>query len=211
MPISLDRDSPINSTQSNNLNSSIMLTKGERISLNKDNPNLDTILVGLGWDINYSGGEDFDLDASVLMLGCGDKLERNDNFIYYKNLLSPCGSIHHYGDNRTGAGEGDDEVIEVKLKSIPTNVEKLVFIVSIYEARKRRQNFGMVNNAFIRIVDKMTNKELLRYNLTEDFSREQSVIVAEIYRYNGEWKFNAKGQGVNGELADVLRMYGVMV
>lgn len=188
----------------------INLSKGERVSLTKDNPNLDKIHVGLGWDVNSRSSEDFDLDASVYMLGSSGKIDKQLNFVYFNNLKSPCGSVIHTGDNRTGEGDGDDESIKVQLSKIPADIQKLVFTVTIYNARNRKQNFGQVNNAFIRVLDELSGKELLRYDLSEDYSVECSLVVAEIYRHGLEWKFNATGNGIQGEIDELCKMFGVM-
>lgn len=189
------------------LSSSLNLTKGERVSLVKGNANLDKIHVGLGWDVNTTGGADFDLDASVFMVGASGKVEKQKNFVFFNNLQSPCGSVVHTGDNLTGEGDGDDESIKVTLSKVPADVQKLIFTVSIYEAQNRRQNFGQVENAFIRIEDEATGHEFLRFDLTENYSNASSVIVGEIYRYNGEWKFNAVGNGVRDEIGGLVNRY----
>jgi len=185
----------------------LSLVKGERVSLTKGNGNLNEIHVGLGWDVNQTGGADFDLDASVFMLGASEKVENQLNFVFFNNLKSPDGSVRHTGDNLTGEGDGDDESIKVSLSKVPANVQKLVFTVTIYQARERRQNFGQVSNAFIRIVDESTGAELLRFDLTEDYSHANSVIVGEIYRHNNEWKFNAVGNGVQDEIDGLVSRY----
>lgn len=186
------------------------LTKGGRFSLTKDNPNLDLIHVGLGWDVNTTGGADFDLDASVFLLGANDKVEKQQDFIFFNNLVSVDGSVRHTGDNLTGQGDGDDESIKVQLKKIPQNVQKIAFAVAIYDAKNRGQNFGQVQNAFIRIVDEATGRELCRYDLTENFSMARSVIVGELYLHAGEWKFNAKGQPLDFEVDGLCRHFGVI-
>lgn len=186
------------------------LRKGERVSLTKDNPNLDKIHVGLGWDVNQYGTGDYDLDASVFMLGANDKIQDIRHFVFFNNLQSPEGAIKHTGDNRTGDGDGDDESIKVQLSKVPTSVEKIVFVVTIYDAMARRQNFGQIENAFIRIDDESTGGTLLKYDLTEDYSSASSVIVGEIYRHGAEWKFNAKGEGLKDEIEGVCRKYGAI-
>lgn len=188
----------------------VNLKKGQRVDLTKGNPNLDNIYVGLGWDVNDKVGEDFDLDASVFMIGADGRTVDPSYFIFFNNLQSPCGSVKHMGDNRTGSGDGDDEQIQIQLSKVPKNVQKIVFTVSIYEATRRGQNFGQVNNAFIRIVDENTGREIIRYDLTEEFSFEQSMVVGEIYRYNNEWKFSAIGAGYVEEIDGLCRRYGVM-
>ena len=179
----------------------VCLKKGEKVSLTKSNPGLKKITVGLGWDVNrYDGGADFDLDASAFMLGGNGHVSADGDFIFYGNGTHASGSVVYGGDNRTGAGEGDDEQIMVDLSLVPANVEKIDFTVTIYEAAERRQNFGQVNNAYVRVVDDATGAELVRFDLEEDFSIETALVVAEIYRHNGEWKFNAIGSGYQGGL-----------
>lgn len=188
----------------------INLTKGQRISLTKDNPALTKIMVGLGWDTNkYSGSADFDLDASVFMLGANSKTTCDQDFIFYGNLEHPSKSVKHMGDNRTGEGDGDDEQIMIDLSKIPSNIEHIAFTVTIYEADSRRQNFGQVSNAFIRIVDTVTDTEILRYDLGEDFSIETALVVGEVYKHGEEWKFNAIGSGFSGGLAALCANYGI--
>lgn len=190
----------------------INLQKGQKVSLTKGNPGLKNIMIGLGWDVNrYDGGADFDLDAAVFMLGENGKTPTSDEFIFYGNLVHKSGAIEHMGDNLTGEGDGDDEQIKVDLTKVPDNIQKMDFTVTIYEADKRRQNFGQVDNAYIRIVDESTNEELIRYDLGEDFSIETAVVVGEIYRYNGEWKFNAIGSGFQGGLAALCGNFGIEV
>ena len=169
-------------------------------------------MVGLGWDVNaFDSGADFDLDAAAFMLGSNGRCPTEKEFIFYGNLEHTSGAVKHMGDNLTGEGEGDDEQIEVDLTVIPSNVDKIAFTVTIYDAEPRRQNFGQVSNAYIRIVDMATNSELIRYDLGEDFSIETAVVVGEIYRYNGEWKFNAIGSGFQGGLAALCGHYGIEV
>ena len=190
----------------------VNLQKGQKVSLTKGNPGLKNILVGLGWDVNkYDGGSDFDLDVTIFMLGDNGKVPSSDEFIFYGNRLHKSGSVEHLGDNLTGAGDGDDEQIKVDLSKIPANVERISFTVSIYDADQRRQNFGQIANAYIRIVDESTNQEIIRYDLGEDFSIETAIVVGEIYRYNGEWKFNAIGSGFQGGLAALCGHYGIEV
>ena len=185
----------------------ISLQKGQRVDLTKGNPSLDKIHVGLGWDVNEFHGAAFDLDASVFLVGKSGKIEDQKNFIFFNNLQSPNGAVKHTGDNLTGEGDGDDESIKVQLSAVPADVDKIIFTVSIYEAGRRSQNFGMVSNAFIRIVDEATGQEKLRFDLTEDFSMEQSVVVGELYRHGAEWKFNAVGRGIAGEIDQLVAMY----
>ncbi len=190
----------------------INLAKGQKVDLTKKNPGLKNIMVGLGWDVNaFDSGADFDLDAAAFMLGSNGRCPTEKEFIFYGNLEHTSGAVKHMGDNMTGEGEGDDEQIEVDLTVIPSNVDKIAFTVTIYDAEPRRQNFGQVSNAYIRIVDMATNSELIRYDLGEDFSIETAVVVGEIYRYNGEWKFNAIGSGFQGGLAALCGHYGIEV
>lgn len=190
----------------------ISLQKGQKVDLTKGNPNLSKIVVGLGWDTNkYDGGADFDLDAAAFLLGANGKVIRDEDFVFYNNLKHDSGSVLHMGDNLTGEGEGDDEQIKVDLSKVPSNIEKISFTVTIHEADSRHQNFGQVSNAFIRIVDETTNREIIRYDLGEDFSVETAVVVGELYRRGGEWKFNAIGSGFKGGLAALGRNFGVNV
>ncbi len=188
----------------------INLTKGQKVNLSKDNPSLKTILVGLGWDVNaFDSGADFDLDASAFLAGANGKCPSEKDFIFYGNLEHSSGAVKHMGDNLTGEGEGDDEQIEVDLSMVPANIEKIAFTVTIYDAEPRRQNFGQVSNAYIHIMDTTTNTELLRFDLGEDFSIETAVVVGELYKHNGEWKFNAIGSGFQGGLAALCAHYGI--
>lgn len=190
----------------------INLSKGQKVDLTKNNPNLKHILVGLGWDVNeFQGGYDFDLDASVFALGVNGKCLQDSDFVFYGNLNHPSGAIIHKGDNLTGGGDGDDEQIEIDLSLIPASINKIAFTVTIYDSDTRRQNFGQVSNAFIRIVDLDTDTELIHYDLGEDFSIETAIVVGEIYRYNGNWKFNAVGSGFRGGLAALCGYYGIEV
>ena len=190
----------------------INLSKGQKVDLTKKNPGLKNIMVGLGWDVNaFDSGADFDLDAAAFMLGSNGKCPTEKEFIFYGNLEHASGAVKHMGDNLTGEGEGDDEQIEVKLPDIPSNVEKIAFTVTIYDSDVRRQNLGQVNNAFIRIYNELTGEELLRYDLGEDFSIETAVVFGELYKNNGEWKFNAIGSGYQGGLAALCGNYGVDV
>ena len=190
----------------------INLSQGQKVDLTKKNPGLKNIMVGLGWDVNaFDSGADFDLDAAAFLLGSNGKCPTEKEFIFYGNLEHTSGAVKHMGDNLTGEGDGDDEQIEVSLAGIPTNVEKVAFTVTIYDAEPRRQNFGQVSNSYIRIVDADTNTELIRYDLGEDFSIETAVVVGELYRHNGEWKFNAIGSGFQGGLAALCGHYGIEV
>lgn len=190
----------------------INLSKGQKVDLTKGNPGLKKIMVGLGWDVNaFDTGADFDLDAAAFMLGANGKCPTEKEFIFYGNLTHGSDAIKHMGDNLTGEGEGDDEQICVDLSKIPENVSKIAFTVTIYDAEIRRQNFGQVSNAYIRIVDEITGTEVIRYDLGEDFSIETAVVVGEMYRHGNEWKFNAIGSGFQGGLAALCGHYGIDV
>ena len=190
----------------------ISLQKGQKVSLTKGNPGLKNVMVGLGWDVNaFDSGADFDLDAAAFMLGSNGKCPTEKEFVFYGNLEHPSGSIKHMGDNLTGEGEGDDEQIEVNLADIPSNIDKIAFTVTIYDAEVRRQNFGQVSNAYIRLVNVDTNEEIIRYDLGEDFSIETAVVFGELYKNNNEWKFNAIGSGFQGGLAALCGHYGIEV
>jgi tellurium resistance protein TerD len=190
----------------------VSLQKGQKVDLTKSNPGLVKIVVGLGWDTNkYSGGSDFDLDASAFLVGTNGKVASDADFIFYNNLKHASGGVIHTGDNRTGDGEGDDEQINIDFSKIPAAVDKVGITVTIFDAIQRGQNFGQVSNAFVRIVDANTGKEVMRYDLAEDFSIETAIIVCELYRNSGEWKFNAIGSGFQGGLEALCRNYGVDV
>ena len=190
----------------------ISLQKGQKVSLTKGNPGLTKVVVGLGWDVNqFDTGGDFDLDAAAFMLTDSGKVSKSEDFVFFGNLTHPSGSVQHMGDNLTGAGEGDDEQIKVDLSAVPANITKIAFTVTIYDADVRRQNFGQVNNAFIRIYNEMTGEELLRYDLGEDFSIETAAVFGELYKNGNEWKFNAIGSGYQGGLAALCANFGVDV
>jgi len=194
---------------------SVNLQKGQKVDLTKGNSSLKRVMVGLGWDeVNQKRGlfapkpAPIDCDASAILLSVGDKLANKDDFVFYNNLKHKSGSVVHMGDNLTGAGDGDDEQILIDLRDVPQYVEKIVIAVTIYQARERSQHFGMIANAFIRIVDADTNKELCKFNLTDNYSGRTAMIFGEVYRYNGEWKFSAIGEGTNDNgIADVARHY----
>ena len=189
---------------------SINLSKGQKVDLTKGNPSLKSIMVGLGWDVNaFDSGADFDLDASAFLLGSSGKCPTEKELICYGDREPSSGSVKHMGDNLTGEGDGDDEQVMVNLSTIPDNIEKVAFTVTIYDAERRRQNFGQVSNAYIRIVDEATNTELIRYDLGEDFSIETAVVVGELYKKDGDWKFNAIGSGFQGGLAALCGHYGI--
>lgn len=188
----------------------VLLTKGQRISLEKVAPGLSEVFIGLGWDIKPTDtGYDFDLDTSIFLLGSNEKILSDHHFIFYNNLTSPDSdkSVQHMGDNLTGFGEGDDEVIKINLKKVPADVQKIVITVTIHEAQQRSQNFGQVQNAFVRVVNAQTKQEVVRYDLAEDFSIETALIMAEIYRKDGEWRLNAVGSGYQGGLQALLDRY----
>lgn len=192
---------------------SVSLTKGQKVSLSKERAGLSRVVVGLGWDeaqpakrgLFAPKPQSIDCDASAIMLQNG-KLVYKQDLIYFGNLRHPSGTVLHMGDNLTGAGDGDDEQIVIDLASVPAEYEKIVIVVNIYQAVQRKQHFGMIKNAFIRIVDEKSGTEICKYNLTDDYSGMTAMIFGEIYRYNGEWKFNAIGQGTKdpglGELAN---------
>lgn len=190
----------------------INLKKGQKIDLTKTNPSLTHILVGLGWDTNkYNGAFPFDLDAAAFLLDKNGKVSCDEDFIFYNNQQDQANSILHLGDNLTGEGNGDDEQIKIDLNKVPSNVHKIAFTVTIHESIQRNQNFGQVSNAFIRIINESNNEELLRYDLGEDFSIETAIVVAELYRYQGEWKFSAIGSGFQGGLSALCTNFGIEV
>lgn len=187
----------------------LSLSKGGNLSLTKTDPTLSKILVGLGWDPRATDGTQFDLDASAFLLNNTGKVRGEADFIFYNQLSSVDGSVQHTGDNRTGDGDGDDEALKVDLSRVPADVDKIVFTVTIHDADVRKQNFGQVGGAFIRIVNEATSAEVVRYDLAEDASTETAMIFAELYRNGGEWKFRAIGQGYAGGLKAVATSYGL--
>lgn len=189
----------------------ISLAKGGNVSLSRTDPSLSKILIGLGWDARSTTGDDFDLDASLFMVGEDGRVLSDAHFIFYNQLRSPCGSVEHTGDNRTGDGEGDDEAIKVDLAIVPHNIKRLVVAVTIHEAESRRQNFGQVSGAFMRIVNDENDAEIARFDLSEDYSTETAMVFGEVYRHNGEWKFKAVGQGYSGGLLALCNQHGVSV
>ena len=190
----------------------VSLQKGQKVSLTKGNPGLKNVIVGLGWDVNqFDTGADFDLDAAAFLLSDSGKAASSDDFVFYGNLKHASGSVQHMGDNLTGVGDGDDEQIRIDLSLVPASITKIAFTVTIYEAEARRQNFGQVNNAFIRIYKEDTGEELLRYDLGEDFSIETAAVFGELYKHGEEWKFNAIGSGFQGGLAALCANFGVEV
>ncbi|WP_354640129.1 TerD family protein [Kitasatospora camelliae] len=189
---------------------SVTLAKGGNVSLTKAAPNLTQVQVGLGWDARSTTGAPFDLDASALLVSSG-RVMGDEYFVFYNNLKSPEGSVEHQGDNLTGDGDGDDEVVKVFLDLVPVQVDKVVFAVSIYDAEARMQNFGQVSNAYIRVVNLSDGQEIARYDLSEDASTETAMIFGELYRYQGEWKFRAVGQGYASGLRGIAMDFGVNV
>lgn len=190
----------------------ISLAKGQKVDLTKGNPGLSNVVVGLGWDLNrYDGGNDFDLDTSAFLIGENGKASSDSDFIFYGNLNHSSGSVSHLGDNRTGEGDGDDEQIKIDLSKVPANVNEIAFTVTIHEAMQRGQNFGQVSNAFIRIFNENSNEELIRYDLSEDYSIETAIVVGKLYRHSGEWKFAAVGSGFEGGLAALCNNFGINV
>jgi tellurium resistance protein TerD len=189
----------------------ISLKKGANVSLSRTDPDLKEVLVGLGWSSRTFNGEDFDLDASLFLVGENNKVRGDHDFIFYNQLKSTCGSVEHTGDNKTGAGEGDDEALKITLNLVPQEIKRLVIAVTIHDAVVRKQNFGMVQEAFIRIVNNETNTEIIRFDLSEDYSVETAMIFGEIYRHSGEWKFKAVGQGYAGGLSALAIQHGVEV
>ena len=189
----------------------VSLKKGENVSLSKTDPNLKNVLIGLGWDARASDGIDFDLDASLFMVGENGKVQNDDWFIFYNQLFSPCRSVEHTGDNRTGDGDGDDEAIKVSLDKVPAHINRLVIAVTIHDAEARKQNFGMVLDAFVRLVNFDNDQEVLRFDLSEDYSTETAMVFGEIYRRGNEWKFRAVGQGYAGGLYTLCMQHGVNV
>ena len=190
----------------------VCLSKGQKVDLTKGNPGLTKVLVGLGWDVNkYDGGADFDLDAAAFLTKDNDKVASDEDFVFYNNLKHKSGAVELMGDYRTGEGEGDVEEIKIDLAKVPASVAKIAFTVTIDQAQERGQNFGQISNAYIRVVDVATNRELIRYDLGEDYSIETAVVVGELYRHGSDWKFNAIGSGFQGGLAALCRNFGVNV
>lgn len=189
----------------------ISLTKGGNVNLSKEAPNLTNIAVGLGWNPRATDGQAFDLDAIAFLVNESGKVRADTDFIFFNNLKSSDGSVEHTGDNRTGEGDGDDEVIKVDLSKVPADVSKVIFCAVIYDGQARNQNFGQVANAYIRVVNTQGDAEVARYDLSEDSSTETAMIFGELYKNNGEWKFRAVGQGFAGGLGPLAASYGVAV
>ncbi len=189
----------------------LSLSKGGNLSLTKTDPNLNKLLIGLGWDERATSGAEFDLDASIFLLGANGRVRGDHDFIFYNQLKSDNGAVEHTGDNRSGQGDGDDETVKINLSLVPADVEKIVITVTIHDAQARNQNFGQVANAFIRVVNDETGNEVVRFDLAEDYSIETAMVFGEVYRHNGEWKFRAVGQGYSGGLAAMCGQYGIQL
>lgn len=189
----------------------ISLSKGGNVSLSKEDPGLDEIMIGLGWDVRATDGKDFDLDASAFLLAASGKVRSDADFVFYNNKNGANGGVVHQGDNRTGEGEGDDEQILVTLSKLPVDVDKVAVVVTIHEGEANGQSFGQVSNAFIRLVNQKTGKEVVRYDLSEDASTETAMTLGEVYRHGTDWKFRAVGQGYKGGLGPLATNYGVNV
>lgn len=190
----------------------VSLSKGQKVDLTKSNPGLTNVIVGVGWDVNkYDGGADFDLDSSVFLLGENGKVTSEADFVFYNNTTGGNGSVVHTGDNRTGEGEGDDEQVKVELGAVPANVQRITFTITIHDGEARSQNFGQVSNSYVRILNGETNEELIRYDLGEDFSIETALVVGEMYRHGGEWKFSAIGSGYQGGLGALATDFGLQI
>ncbi|PIE83311.1 MAG: chemical-damaging agent resistance protein C [Candidatus Contendobacter odensis] len=187
----------------------VSLQKGGNVSLSKEAPGLKKVNFGLGWDLRKTDGTDFDLDASAFVLDSNGKVLSDQHFVFYNNTKDPSGAVLHQGDNRTGEGEGDDEVIEVSLDQLTPNITKIAFVVTIHDADARNQSFGQVSNAYIRALNAEGGQEIARYDLSEDASTETAMIFGELYRHNNEWKFKAIGQGYAGGLGAVASDFGV--
>ncbi|BFV56445.1 calcium homeostasis/redox stress adaptation protein [Kitasatospora sp. CMC57] len=188
---------------------SVSLAKGGNVSLTKEAPGLNAVLIGLGWDVRTTTGTDYDLDASALLCTEAGKVVSSGHFVFYNNLRSPDGSVEHTGDNLTGSGEGDDEVIKVDLAVVPAEVARIVFPVSIHDAAARAQNFGQIRNAYIRVVNQAGEAEIARYDLSEDAATETAMVFGELYRNGADWKFRAVGQGYASGLAGIAQDFGV--
>ncbi|MED3572062.1 TerD family protein [Cytobacillus praedii] len=190
----------------------VSLSKGQKVDLTKTNPGLTKVVVGVGWDVNkYDGGHDFDLDSSVFLLGDNGKVTSDSDFVFYNNANGGNGSVVHTGDNRTGAGDGDDEQVKVDLANVPANIQRITFTITIHDGEARNQNFGQVSNSYVRIMSEDSGEELIRYDLGEDFSIETAIVVGELYRHNAEWKFSAIGSGYQGGLAALAKDFGLQI
>jgi tellurium resistance protein TerD len=189
----------------------ISLSKGGNVSLSKEAPGLDQIMVGLGWDVRATDGKDFDLDASAFLLTASGKVRSDEDFCFYNHMNAAGGAVIHQGDNRTGEGDGDDEQVQITLSKLPADIDKVAIVVTIHEGEANGQSFGQVSNAFIRLVDEKSGKEIVRYDLSEDASVETAMILGEVYRHGSDWKFRAVGQGYKGGLAPLAVNFGVNI
>ncbi|MDP2177243.1 TerD family protein [Methylicorpusculum sp.] len=189
----------------------VSLSKGGNVSLSRTEPSLKKILIGLGWEARSSDGEPFDLDASAFMVGENGKVWREEDFIFYNQLVSTCGSVEHTGDDPTGGSGGDDEALKIDFEKVPESIKRVIVCVTIHDAEARRQNFGQVDGAFMRIENLDNDLEIARFDLTEDYSTETAMIFGEVYRHNSEWKFKAVGQGFSGGLEALCEKFGVKV
>ena len=189
----------------------VSLRKGANLSLSSEDPGLKEILIGLGWNARVTSGSQFDLDASAFLVGENGKVKKDNDFIYYNKLSSDCGSVVHTGDNRTGDGDGDDESIKIYLEKIPADIKKVIICVTIEDAESRKQNFGQVEDSYMRVVNLISDNEIARFDLSEDYSVETAMVFGEIYKNNNEWKFKAIGQGFSGGLLEMCNIYGVNV
>ena len=189
----------------------VSLSKGGNVNLSKEAPGLAKVALGLGWDNRATDGAEFDLDAVAFLVGSDGKVSADNDFIFYNNLKSACGSVEHKGDNTTGEGDGDDEVVEITLAGVPAAIQRVVIAVTIHDAEARKQNFGQVSNAFVRVVNMGNSNEIARYDLSEDASIETAMIFGELYRHNGDWKFKAVGQGFEGGLGPLASSFGVSI
>jgi tellurium resistance protein TerD len=190
----------------------VSLSKGQKVDLTKTNLGLTHVVIGIGWDINkYDGGNDFDLDSSVFLLGESGKVSNETDFVFYNNPQGANGAVVHTGDNRSGAGDDDDEQVKINLTGVPANIQRIAFTITIHDAERRNQNFGQVSNSYVRIFNETSGEELIRYDLGEDFSIETAIVVGEMYRHNGEWKFNAIGSGYQGGLAALATEFGLRI
>ena len=189
----------------------INLSKGGNINLSKTAPTMNKVDLGLGWNPRVTDGKAFDLDAVAFLTGENGKVRLDGDFIFFNQKTSPCGSVNHNGDNRTGDGDGDDESVKIDLSKVPAEIQKIAITVTIHDGESRGQNFGQVQNAFIRIVNDQSNTEIVRFDLNEDYSTETAMIFGELYRHGGEWKFRAVGQGFSGGLGPLAASYGVNV
>jgi len=191
-------------------NGGLVLTKGQKLDLTKNNAGLDMLKIGLGWDTNALQGQSYDLDAEVFMLNQTNTVPSTNHIIFYNNLVSPDGSTRYKGDNRDGQGSGDDETVEIQLSRVSLDIQKIAFTVTIDEAFRKNQNFGQVSNAYIRVVNQANGAEICRFDLTEDYSTSISILAGEVYRHGNEWKFNAVGTGLSLDLAGICAHYGAM-